>query len=280
MLEIGRLQQLTIARIDDRGAWLQAGDAAVLLPLRELPAGSAVGQALEVLVYHDGSGAPVATLRQPKGEVGEFALLKASQSTRHGAFLDWGLEKDVLCPFSEQPERMRPGRSYLVKLCLDSQGRVVATAQIERCLEPPTGELVEGEAVQLQLWEFTDLGAKVIINGRFGGLLYHDDLPSGLRRGSRLSGYIKRLRNDGKIDVCLRQGGAAGAAEATGVLLAALRLHGELALSDQSSPELVQQTLGLSKKAFKKALGGLYKAGLVEMSPEGIKLKDKEKAGH
>lgn len=277
MLEIGRLQQLTISQIDDRGAWLQAGDESVLLPLRELPADSAPGQTLEVLVYHDGSGFPVATLRQPKGQVGEFALLKVSQSTKHGAFLDWGLEKDVLVPFSEQPERMRPGRSYLVKLCLDSQGRVVGTACIERCLEPPGTELAEGDAVQLQLWEFTDLGAKVIINERFGGLLYHDELPTGLRRGSRLSGYIKRLREDGKIDVCLRLGGAAGAAEATGVLLAALRLHGALPLSDQSPPELVQQTLGLSKKAFKKALGGLYKAGLVEMNDEGIKLKAKEK---
>lgn len=275
MLEIGRLQQLTIARIDDRGAWLQAGDASVLLPLRELPAGSAPGQTLEVLVYHDGSGVPVATLRQPKGQVGEFALLKVSQSTKHGAFLDWGLEKDVLCPFSEQPERMRPGRSYLVKLCLDSQGRVVATAQIERCLEPPAGELAEGDAVQLQLWEFTDLGAKVIINQRFGGLLYQDELPSGLRRGSRLSGYIKRLREDGKIDVCLRQGGAAGAAESAGVLLAALRSHGFLPLHDQSSPEQIQQLLGLSKKAFKKALGGLYKAGLVELEADGVRLKGK-----
>lgn len=275
MLDIGRIQPLTVSRIDERGAWLLAAGQELLLPARELPAGLAPGQSLEVLVYHDGSGTPVATLRPPKGQVGEFALLKVSQSTKHGAFLDWGLEKDVLCPFSEQPERMRPGRSYLVKLCLDSQGRVVATAQIERCLEPPGGELAEGDAVALQLWEFTELGAKVIINQRFGGLLFHDELPSGLRRGSRLSGYIKRLREDGKIDVCLRQGGAAGAAEAAGVLLTALRLHGFLPLHDQSPPEQIQQLLGLSKKAFKKALGGLYKAGLVELGAEGIKLKAK-----
>lgn len=275
MFEIGRRQSLPIARIDERGAWLQAGAESVLLPQRELPAGAVPGQSLEAFVYRDSSGSPVATLRQPKGEVGEFVLLKVSQSTRHGAFLDWGLEKDVLCPFSEQPERMRPGRSYLVKLCLDSQGRVVATAQIERCLEPPTTELAEGEAVELQLWEHTDLGAKVIINGRFAGLLYQDELPAGLRRGERLSGYIKRLREDGKIDVCLRQSGAAGAAEATGILLAALRSHGFLPLHDQSSPQQIQQLLGLSKKAFKKALGGLYKAGLVELEADGVRLKAK-----
>lgn len=275
MLEIGRLQQLTITRIDERGAWLQAGEDEVLLPLRELPAGAAPGQSLDLFLYRDSSGSPLATLRQPKGQVGEFVLLKVSQSTKHGAFLDWGLEKDVLCPFSEQPERMRPGRSYLVKLCLDSQGRVVATAQIERCLEPPGAELAEGEAVELQLWEFTDLGAKVIINGRFAGLLYHDELPAGLRRGERLAGYIKRLREDGKIDVCLRQAGAAGAAEAAGILLGALRTHGFLPLHDQSSPEQIQQLLGLSKKAFKKALGGLYKAGMVELSADGVRLKVK-----
>jgi predicted RNA-binding protein (virulence factor B family) len=273
MFEIGRIHTLQVDHLDDRGAWLGEGGAPILLPRREVPDEIKPGDRFSVFVTRDATGSLVATLRRPLGQVGEFALLKVSQVTRHGAFLDWGLEKDLLVPFSEQPERMQVGRNYLVKVCLDSLERVVGTARIDRCLEKEKIDLVEGESVDLIIWEFTDLGARVIINDLYAGLLYKDELKGGLKRGDRIKGYVKRLREDRKIDVTLSRGGIEGVEEAKEVILAALRQSEFLPLHDQSPPAVIQQVLGMSKKTFKKAVGGLYKAGQVEFCDEGIRLK-------
>lgn len=273
MFEIGRMHTLKVDHVDERGGWLRGGGESILLPAREVPVGVKPDDRLTVFVYREVSGSLLATLRRPLAQVGEFALLKVSQVTRHGAFLDWGLEKELLVPFSEQPERMQAGRNYLVKVCLDSLGRVVGTARIDRCLEKEEIDLAEGEKVELVIWEFTDLGARVIINGLYAGLLYKDDLKGGLKRGDRLKGYIKRLREDRKVDVTLSRGGAEGVEEARAAILAALRPNGFLPLHDQSPPAVIQQALGMSKKTFKKAVGGLYKAGLVELGGDGIRLK-------
>jgi hypothetical protein len=168
---------------------------------------------------------------------------------------------------------MQLGRRYLVKVCLDSLGRLVGTARIDRCLEKEAIDLAEGEAVEVVIWEFTDLGARVIVNDLYAGLLYRDELKGGLKRGDRLRGYVKRLREDRKVDVTLHKVGAEGVEEAKAVILAALRPDGFLPLHDQSPPALIQQALGMSKKTFKKAVGGLYKAGLVEPGADGIRLK-------
>lgn len=273
MFEIGRMQTLKVDHVDPRGAWLRGGGAPVLLPSREVPGGVKPDDRLSVFVTREASGSLVATLRRPLAQVGEFALLKVSQVTRHGAFLDWGLEKELLVPYSEQPERMKAGRKYLVKVCLDSLGRLVGTARIDRCLEKDQIDLAEGEGVELVIWEFTDLGARVIINDLYAGLLYKDELKGGLKRGDRLKGYVKRLREDRKIDVTLHKGGAEGVEEAKAAILAALRQSGVLPLHDQSPPAVIQQALGMSKKTFKKAVGGLYKAGLIELGGDGIRLK-------
>lgn len=273
MYEIGRFNILKIHHIDDYGAWLKAGRYQILLPAAEVTPSMKKGDRLEVFLYRGSSGDVVATLRRPKAQVGEFALLQVSAVTRHGAFLDWGLEKELLVPFSEQPERMRVGRRYLVKVCLDSLGRTVGTARIDRCLETEKIDLHEGQEVALTLWDFTDLGAKVIINELYGGLLYQDELPPGRRRGDRLKGYIKRVREDGKIDVTLRKTGAEGIEEAKSAILAALQPDGFLPLHDQSPPADVRAALGISKKTFKKAVGGLYKAGTVELTDAGVRLK-------
>lgn len=273
MFEIGRMHTLKVDHIDGRGAWLQGGGEAILLPSQEVPGEVSSGDRLSVFVYREASGSLVATLRGPLAQVGEFALLKVREVTRHGAFLDWGLEKDLLVPYSEQPERMQVGRKYLVRVCLDSLGRLVGTARIDRCLEKDQIDLAEGEAVELVIWEFTDLGARVIINDLYAGLLYRDELKGGVKRGDRLKGYVKRLREDRKIDVTLRREGAEGIEEAKVAILAALRPSGFLPLHDQSPPAVIQQALGMSKKAFKRALGGLYKAGLVELGGDGIRLK-------
>lgn len=275
MLEIGRFNTLTIANLDRDGAHFQTPRGELLLPAREVPAGVEVGASLRVFVYPGSDAALRVTSRAPLAQVGEFALLKVVQVGKAGAFLDWGLDKDLLAPFSEQPERMQLGRRYLVKLCLDSRGRIFGTARIDQGLEStPTG-LKEGDEVDLLLREFTELGAKVIVNDRYGGLLYRDELRGGLRRGGRLPGFVKRIREDGKIDVTLRRVGVEGIEEAKQVITAELGKSGELSLHDGSPPEIIREKLGMSKKTFKKAVGGLYKAGRIELTETGIRLKKK-----
>ncbi len=273
MLHVGRCNTLKISEIDHYGAHFQTPQGDILLPARELPADSKVGGRLEVFVYQGSAGKLTATLRTPLAQVGEFALLKVIQLSKVGAFLDWGLDKDLLVPFSEQTERMQLGRKYLVKLCLDNLGRIVGTARIDQCLEPGSGDLKDGDQVNLLIWAFTDLGVKVIINDLYSGLIYRDELRSGQQRGSRLVGFIKHVREDGKIDVTLRRVGAEGVEEAKLTILAALAKTGELPLHDQSSPEDIREQLGMSKKSYKKAVGALYKAGRIELIEAGIRLK-------
>jgi uncharacterized protein len=272
-LELCRLHTLNVARIDTRGIWLKAGGQLAHLPRREardvMP-----GEQLEVFLYQDVAGELQATCRQPLAQAGEFALLKVQSVGPHGAFLDWGLAKDLLAPFSLQPERMQVGRSYLVNVEVDQQGRPFANARIDDCLDFEWPDLHEGDPVDFLIWQLTDLGAKVIVNHRYPALLYRDELPAGAGAGMHLSGYVKRLREDGKLDVTLRKVGAEGILDARQVILAALASQGgSLPLHDKSSPAVIQQALGMSKKTFKKAVGGLYKDGLVTLTDDGVRLK-------
>jgi predicted RNA-binding protein (virulence factor B family) len=277
-LELCRLHTLRVARIDKQGIWLEAGERLAHLPRREAR-DVATGEELEVFLYQDAAGELQATCRQPLAQAGEFALLTVQSVGPHGAFLDWGLAKDLLAPFSLQPERMQVGRSYLVKVEVDDMGRPFANARIDTCLDSERPELREGDQVELLIWQFTDLGAKVIVNHCFPALLYRDELPAGVTEGVPLIGYVKRLRDDGKLDVTLRKVGAEGVADARQVILAALAAHGgSLPLHDQSSPAAIQQALGMSKKTFKKAVGGLYKDGLVTLTDEGVRVKEKGSA--
>ena len=274
MLELGRMHDLPVAAIDAQGAWLLSGRERVLLPQREVPAGLRLGEYLHVFVYGDADGKPAATLRRPKALVGEFAFLKAVKVGPHGAFLDWGLEKDLLVPHKEQPEPMQPGRAYVVKVRLDRQGRPLGTARIDKCLSNAEIEVGVGEQVDLLVWQFSALGAKVIVNHRHAGLLYRDEIGNRLNFGDRLTGFVKRVRADHKIDVTLRQGVTSELDAAKGKIMAALtKGGGVLALHDHSPPAAIEAALGMSKKLFKKAVGGLYKAGLIHLTARGISLK-------
>ena len=275
MLEFGRMNTLRVHAIDNHGAWLQDGQEKVLLPKLELGEALAPGEMLSVFVYADATGQPVATLRKPLAEVGEFALMRASQVNVHGAFMDWGLAKDLLVPPREQPEPMKPGRRYLVKVRLDREGRPIGTARVDKCLCSPDETLAAGQQVDLIVWQFTPLGAKVIINHLFSGLLYRDEIGDRLNYGDRLQGYIKQIRDDGKIDCTLSAGAKQGMDDARGRIMQALAAHqGFLPLHDKSPVEQVQNELGMSKKIFKKTLGGLYKAGLIELTDQGVRLKE------
>lgn len=272
--ENGRINRLAVAAIDAAGAWLLAGREKILLPAGEVPAGLRLGEYLEVFVYGDAAGKPVATLKRPKALIGEFAMLKVVKVGPHGAFLDWGLEKDLLVPHKEQPEPMQPGRSYLVRVRLDRQGRPLGTARIDKCLGYSDIEVAEGDQVELLVWQFSALGAKVIVNNRHAGLLYRDEIGNRLNIGDRLTGYVRRVRADHKLDITLRQGATSEMDAAKAKVMAALnRGGGVLALHDHSPPQAVEEALGMSKKLFKKAVGGLYKAGLITLSAHGIALK-------
>jgi uncharacterized protein len=268
------MHTLPVAAIDAQGAWLLAGRERVLLPQREVPPGLLLGAYLEVFVYGDMEGKPVATLRRPKALVGEFAFLKVKKIGPYGAFLDWGLDKDLLVPLKEQPEPMEPGRSYVVKVRLDREGRPLGTARIDKCLSNAEIDVVEGEQVDLLVWQFSALGAKVIVNNRHSGLLYRDEIGNRLNHGDRLTGYVRRLRDDHKLDITLRQGAATELDAAKAKIMAALNKGGGiLPLHDHSPPAAIEAALGLSKKSFKKAVGGLYKAGLITLSAHGLSLK-------
>lgn len=271
--ELCRLHTLKVAKIDKNGIWLEAGERLAHLPRREATLVNP-GEELEVFLYQVVAGELQATCRRPLAQAGEFALLKVRSIDQYGAFLDWGLAKDLLAPFSLQPERMQVGRSYLVKIELDQQGRPFANARIEDGLDQTRPELHEGDQVELLIWQLTELGAKVIVNHRFPALLYRDELPAWSDAGLQLTGYVKRLRADGKLDVTLRKVGAEGVADARNTILQVLAANdGTLPLHDQSSPAIIKQILGMSKKTFKKAVGGLYKDGLVKLTDTGISLK-------
>ena len=274
MLQIGNYNQLTIARITASGAVFKSDEGDVLLPLRLVPKGAETGTPLDVFVYVDSDGRLTATTRKPRAVVGDIALLKVMETTTVGSFLDWGLEKDLLLPFGEQTEPVRRGDQVLVRVYLHSSGRIAASAKLEKFIKPVDDSLSEGAEVDLLVYARTDLGAKVLINNCFGGLVFNTEFVVKPACGERLRGYVKKIREDGKVDITLRKGGALEAANDREIILAALAAHnGFLPLTDKSSPEEIAERLLLSKKSFKKAVGGLYKEGAVSIAPDGLRLR-------
>jgi len=274
MLQIGNYNRLNISRITPAGAFLATDQGEVLLPAYMVPRGAGPGADLEVFIYLDSEDQLAATTKKPKAVVGEFALLRVKDNVSVGTFLDWGLGKDLLLPFGEQTAPLRRGEKVLVRLYLHGSGRIAASTRLEKFLKPSDNSLSEGEEVELLIYAFSDLGAKVVINNSFGGLLFRNELIGNPACGDRLRGYVKKIREDGKIDVTLRRGGVQEAAADREIVLVALKAHGGLLpLTDKSSPDEIADLLGLSKKSFKKAIGGLYKEGLIELTSEGIRLK-------
>ncbi len=275
MLLIGNYNHLKIARINAKGAFLESDSGEILLPGRLMPKGAEPGNILKVFIYLDSEERLTATTARPRAVVGEFALLNVKDNVSVGTFLDWGLDKDLLLPFGEQLSPLRRGERVLVRVYLHNSGRIAASAKLEKFIRPVDDTLSEGDEVDLLVYAFSDLGAKVIINDSFGGLLFHNDLYAKPACGDRLRGYVKKIRDDGKIDITLRKGGAQEAATDKELILTALKAKdGFLPLTDKSAPEAIAELLRLSKKSFKKAVGGLYKEGLINMTPDGISLKN------
>ena len=275
MVAIGDYNDLEIIKQVDFGVYLDSDDGEILLPAKYLPAQYQLGDRIRVFVYRDSEDRIIATTLEPKARVGDFAALPVKDATNYGAFLDWGLEKDLFVPFSNQRDKMQPGRTYLVYLYLDENSdRIVATAKYEKYLRQDTPQLSEGQEVDLLVAGFSDLGIKVIINNQYLGMLYKNEVFRPLSVGEKTRGYIRKIREDHKIDVSLQKAGYEEVSDAADLVLDKLKAAGgKLALSDKSSPEEIYAALGMSKKTFKKAIGSLYREGKITLSEASIQVQ-------
>jgi predicted RNA-binding protein (virulence factor B family) len=280
MLEIGKTASLEVLRTAPMGLILGRADAEVLLPTRYVPDGTSPGECVDVFVYRDSEDRPIATTERPFAQADEFAYLRVVSVNRVGAFLDWGLPKDLLLPFRSQLHPASEDDWLVVRVFCDRVSeRLVASAKVERFLEPPPDDLRPGQPVPLLVYEETDLGCKAIVDGRFGGLLHRPPGGALPKVGSSLTGYVQRVREDGRVDLMLAPSGKAGIDSARQILLDALTAaDGRLPLGDRSEPEEIRRTLGLSKKAFKRAAGALYRERRIELSDSSIALTEGESA--
>lgn len=281
MLKLGRFNTLVALRETSVGYFLNetpAGDPAedILLPNKYVPNDLSVGDEIDVFVYLDSQERPVATTLTPAVQRDEFGYLQTVAVSNAGAFLDWGLEKNLFVPFREQSRPMEVGQWYVVFVYLDEEtDRLVASGRVNRFLDPDVRDLYEGEEVQLLAYETTDLGMNVIINNRYKGLIYHNEIFRTVRPGDPLIGYIKRVRDDDRVDVSLQRPGFDNIEPNARRILAILKAEkGFLPLTDNSPPELIYQTLEMSKKTFKKAIGTLYRERRIVLEQGGIRLID------
>lgn len=277
MAEIGKYNTLNIIKILDFGAYLDANELGeILLPIKQLPPDSKVGERLEVFIYNDSEDRLIATCKEPLAVADEFAVLKVVEVNKTGAWLDWGLEKHLLVPFNEQKQNMSADKSYLVYVFLDKQTkRLVASSKLQKFLDNLPPEYTEGQEVDLLISNKTDLAYTAIINNTHSGLIYTNEVFKKLKRGEKIKGYIKKVREDEKIDLTLEKIGYEKIDSMSEKILKTIKAHhGYLLLSDKSSPEEIKKLLGISKKNFKKAIGALYKKQLITIEEKGIRLKN------
>jgi len=275
MIDIGKVNTLRIVKEVDFGLYLDGGEfGEILIPTRYVPKDVKVDEYIDVFIYADSEDRLIATTETPLAEVGQFAYLKVKDVNSVGAFLNWGLMKDLLVPYREQKSEMFPGISYLVKVYLDPETeRIVASSKLEHFIDNVPPEYEEGQEVDLIVWDKTDLGVKVIVNELHLGLLYANEIFQPLQPGQRIKGFIKKLRDDEKIDVALQKQGYEQVEGIAGMILEKLKTRGGfIEATDKTSPESIKHMFGISKKVFKKAVGALYKDRLIDIEPNGIRL--------
>lgn len=274
--EIGKYNTLPVVALTDNGVYLNGGDLGeILLPKRYMPNDCQVGTNIEVFIYADSADRLVATTDKPLGQVGEFVSLKVAQINKMGAFLDWGLPKDLLVPYNQQHTAMEAGKYYLVRIYLDQQtDRIAASSKLDKFIDIWPAEYQQGDKVKLIIGGKTDLGFKAIVNDLHWGLLYDNEIFQPLRIGKKIEGYIKQVREDGRLDLILSRGVKNKVNDFAEKLLDHLRKNdGFSPLHDKSSPELIQRILGVSKKTFKATVGNLMKNGKLVIEKDGIRLK-------
>lgn len=274
MVQIGQVNKLKVLKHSDFGVFLDGGDdGEILLPLRYMPEQCEVDDIIEVFVCYDSEDRLIAMTEMPFAMVGTFAHLKVKSIERVGAFLDWGLPKDLFLPFSEQTRELKIGQYVCVYLYIDKSDRISSSMRLDRFIDKEPGTYEVGQSVDLFIAAKTDLGYKAIINGRHWGMLYSNEVFQALDHGQRLKGFIKNLREDGKIDLSLQQLGHKAAADIGEQILQILKAKGGfLPINDKTAAETIYDLFGVSKKKYKMALGGLYKKRLITVDEDGVRL--------
>ena len=274
MIKIGNYNTLRVARFVDFGAYLTDDNNEVLLPARYVPDDATVGDEIEVFVYTDSEDRPVAVTEHPFATVGEFAFLQVAQVNKFGAFLDWGVPKHLLVPFSEQRLRMEEGGIYPVYVYLDDiTKRVVASGKLEKFLGNVIPDYKPGQEVQALVWKHTDIGYKVIVDNLFQGMIYDNEVYAPLEIQQTITAYVKNVRDDGKIDLTVGDRAAKRVSDLTSLILDRIEHDGgRLTITDSSSPEEIKRAFHCSKKDFKKAVGKLYKERKIAIGEDCITL--------
>lgn len=278
MVNLGRFNKLKVVRQLPRGVQLDGGRVGeILLPKQYVTRPLEAGEEINVFIYRDSEDRFIATTQTPKAQVGEFAYLNVTDVTKIGAFVDWGLPKDLLVPFAEQHGKLTKGRQALVRVYVDDSNRLAASAKIDSFLydTDDNQHFKAGEQVDLMIAGATDLGVKVIVNNAYWGLIYHSDVFEKLHRGDRREGYIKRIRPDNKLEISLQAPGFNKALHLSEKILHKLENgDGFLALNDKSRPEDIKAEFKCSKSAFKQAIGHLYKERKIRIEKNGIYLSE------
>ena len=281
MIEIGKYNRLRVLKIVDFGLYLvdEEHSEEILLPIKYIPKDTEINDWLNVFVYNDSENRPIATTLEPYGEVGDFVFLKTIDVSELGAFVDLGIAKDVFVPFREQLERMEAGRWYIIYLYIDEKtGRIVGTNKWLKKINKENDSLTEGKSVDLLIAERTELGYKAIINNAYLGLIYHNEIFEDIRIGEIKKGFIKKIREENKIDLSLQLSGYENIVSSnTGFLEQLEANQGVLNFGDKSTPEEIYSHFKMSKKAFKKLIGGLYRDGIIQLEENKIKLITKSK---
>ncbi len=275
MLQIGKFNELEITHRVDFGLYLDGGEEGeILLPLRYATQDMKPGDKINAFIYRDSEDRLIATTEKPYAHVGDFAFLRVNATNNVGAFLDWGLPKDLLVPFREQKVRMVPGRSYTVYVYLDDETqRIVASAKLQKFLDNKIPDIKAGDEVKARIYQRTELGYKVIVNDLFSGLIYHNEIFSEVNIGELHHATVKTVRADGKIDLVLGKSTRNRVNDLADDILDYIEeCGGRISLNDSSSPEEIRETFQCSKKDFKKAIGALFKAKQIVIENDGISL--------
>lgn len=275
MAELGKIQKLEIVKKVDFGLYLDGGEQGeILMPKRYASPEMEIGDVIDVIVYLDGEERYLATTEQPLATVGKFACLKVNSVENAGAFLDWGVSKELLVPFSEQKVKMEVGRSYVVYVYLDTlTDRIVASMKLEKHFskEKPTYQV--NDEVELLIWTPTDLGYKVIVDNTFQGIVYKNEIFKKLIPGEKIKGYIKKVRDDDKLDITIHKQGHTKIDKSADKILQLLnKAGGTLPYNDKTDPEVIYSIFGMSKKTFKQSIGNLFKQRVIVIEDKGISL--------
>lgn len=278
-LKLGDFNKLTVVKTVDFGLYLDGGNAGeILLPQRYVPEGTEIGDELDVFIYLDQDERIIATTETPLAKVGDFAFLEVKWVNEYGAFLGWGLMKDLFCPFREQKKKMQIGESYIVHVHIDEDSyRIVASAKVDRYLSKEPCTYNADDEVDLLVWQKTELGFKVIINNEYAGLVYENQVFTPIRTGDRLKGYIQTVRPDGKIDVALQRTGRQQTLDFADTLYNYLQEHGGTCpFGDKSDADDIYREFQVSKKVFKRAIGDLYRRRMIVITDKGLVLAQED----